>query len=269
MKRLVAGLGVTLLASCSSTAKPSATPTTQHESVDAPPKDVVAAAFKPVMVDQGEFGHYLGNRMIGAEVFKVERNGLGYRITSRFESHQGRTELELFTDLNFGTMGGTLTAKMPAPPPSPSSNGGGGNGSSAPPAELELTSELSRDDKGNLVSAFNNGREIETKTSLRPVDWFIGGPFAAILLPLCGVTGTETKSYLIFPDDTVDVFAATALVLDGKRTVNIRRARFASSGKTFYVACEGGNIVGHRSGKMVSARRDDASVQAALTKLPD
>lgn len=268
MKRIVTGLLVASLASCGSTAKQSATTTTTGagsgagSGSSAGNADVVAAAFKSEVIDQGQIGHYVGDRMIGAEEFKVERNALGYRITSRYESRQGRTELELITDVKGATIGGTLTAKIPGPPPEAA-------GSAAPLPEFALTSTMSRDGHGNLVSQFNNGRSVETTASKRPVDWFIGGPFLAILLPICGVTTTETTSFLIFPDDTIDIFAATTIALDGKRTISVRRARFASSGKSNYIACEGGKIVGHRAGKLVSARRDDAAVQVALAKLPD
>ncbi|MBP9089059.1 MAG: hypothetical protein KBG15_23260, partial [Kofleriaceae bacterium] len=171
------------------------------------------------------------------------------------------------TDLTFATVGATMSAKIPGP--ATADGTGAGSGSAATPTEFALISTVYRDPKGHLVSEFNNGRTTETTTSPRPVDWFIGGPFTAILLPICARSETEPTSFLVFPDDTVDVFAPTTVMLeDGKRTITLHRIRFASTGKTSYVACEGGNIVGDRTGKQSSARRDDKAMLTALAQLP-
>ncbi len=262
MSRTILGLGLVAVASCGTTSKITTTAAPGPGS-GAGSADVVSTALATTTVDQGQFGHYLGDRMIGAEEFTVERNALGYRITAHHESRSGRTEIELITDRSFATVGATMSAKIPGPPT------GVGSGSAATPTEFALTSTVYRDPKGHLVSEFNNGRTTETTTSPRSVDWFVGGPFTSILLPICARTETETTSFLVFPDDTVDVFAPTTLKLeDGKRTITMHRIRFASTGKTSYVACEGGNIVGDRTGKQSSARRDDKAMLTALAQLP-
>ncbi len=264
MSRTILGLGLVAVASCGTTSKITTTAAPGPGS-GAGSADVVSTALATTTVDQGQFGHYLGDRMIGAEEFTVERNALGYRITAHHESRSGRTEIELITDLTFATVGATMSAKIPGAPAAE----GSGVGSAAAPAEFALSSTVYRDPKGHMVSEFNNGRTTETTTSPRPVDWFIGGPFTSILLPICARTETETTGFLVFPDDTVDVFAPTTVVLEGgKRTITLHRIRFASTGKTSYVACEGSKIVGDRTGKQSSARRDDKAVLAALAQLP-
>ncbi len=270
MLRTLLGLGLVVVTSCGTTSK-NTTQTAPGPGSGAGSgsnaSDVVGAALATTTVDKGQFGHYLGDRMIGAEEFTVERNALGYRITSHHESRSGRTEIELITDLTFATVGATMSAKIPGP--ATADGTGAGSGSAATPTEFALTSTVYRDPKGHLVSEFNNGRTTETTTSPRPVDWFIGGPFTAILLPICARSETEPTSFLVFPDDTVDVFAPTTVMLeDGKRTITLHRIRFASTGKTSYVACEGGNIVGDRTGKQSSARRDDKAMLTALAQLP-
>ncbi len=271
MSRTILGIGLVAVISCGTTSKntPKIAPGSGSgvAGAGAGSNDVVSTALATTTIDQGQFGHYLGERMIGAEEFKVERNALGYRITAHHESRSGRTEIELITDLTFATVGATMSAKIPSA--FMPEGGGNGNGSATAPTEFAISSTVYRDPKGLLVSEFNNGGTTETVTSPRPVDWFIGGPFTAILLPICARTETEPTGFLVFPDDTVDVFPATTVMLEGgKRTIMMHRVRFASTGKTSYVACEGGNIVGDRNGKQSSARRDDKAVLAALAQLP-
>jgi len=266
MSRTILSLGLVAVASCGTTSKnPAKITPGPGAGAGAGSSDVVSTALAVTTIDQGQFGHYLGERMIGAEEFKIERNALSYRITANHESYNGRTEIELITDLNFATLGATMSAKMPSAP----TPDGGGSSSAAAPTELAISSKMYRDPKGHMVSEFNNGRTTESTTSPRAVDWFIGGPFTAILLPICARTKNETIGVLIFPDDTLDVFPPTTVTLgDGKRTITMHRIRYASTGKTGYVACEGSKIVGDRNGKHSSARRNDKTVLAALAQLP-
>jgi hypothetical protein len=256
MNRLHVVLSVALFMACGGGHKAASKPVVESPSEVEPAQ----AALAPMLVDNAQFDHVTNGNLAAVEKFVLLRNGIANQIQANYVSPMGQIQIELLADLKFSTIGGTMVVKSGAPAPDPA----------APSAPAELKSTLTRDDKGNLVVEFFNGKTTETNTSTRPVDWFIGGPCTAVLLPICAHQNDDAWSAWIFPDQSLDISAAIPLdVHDAKRTtITIRTLRYASTGKTSIVVCEGDKLLGERSGKSIVTRHDDKAVADAVKLLP-
>ena len=253
------------------------------------------------LADEGTFERHVAGRRVSLETFTWRRSGMGYQLNGQNETADGITEVELIYSSDYRLVGGKMRAvprPAPATAPSTASTATPPNGAPASAISTQTPATTPQSDAtiGSPLQAatvesamlrlpnglvkvearvFGVGRTDEklARTSERDIDWFIGGPLLSLLAPICGTTDREATTHTAFPDEILDISAGTPLTLanDTHRKLRVHTVRYASSGKQFWIACEGARVVGERPQKRIvdiTTRKGDTSVATALTALP-